>query len=201
MVIGITGGIGSGKSVVSRVLRCNGCRVYDCDSAAKRLMSESESIRKDIIGCVGLGAYTDDGNLDKAYLASKIFNDSDLRLAVNGIVHSAVKKDIERKISELFTPFFIESAILASSGLAELCEKIWLVDAPFDVRVKRVMERDHLDEEDVLKRIETQKKESEALPKDKIVILMNDGTSPLLIKLLENIGKHNNIETLCLKKF
>ena len=189
-IIGITGSIGSGKSVVSRILRCNGFHVYDCDYEAKQLMVTSPQIREALIDCAGEETYHPDGTLNRYYLASCIFSDDSLRLRVNKIVHSAVRESLGYSFSSLkpklanskttFQPYFIESAILATAELVGFCDSIWLIDAPRKVKIKRVMHRDNLSEEDVIVRLNVQAEELSLLPFSKTTTIINDGYTSLL---------------------
>lgn len=192
--IGITGGIGSGKSVVSRFLRCNGFRVYDCDYEAKRLM-HGDKIRKEIISLLGEKSYSPSGKLNKSFLAEKLFGDISIREAVNRIVHQEVLNDVIDKSVGKEGLFFIESAILISAGLASYCEKIWIVDAPLSVKMQRISMRDNLSAEEIEKRIQSQQEEFSLLlnhrDADKI---KNDGNQPLIQQIInllnQNIKKY-----------
>ena len=191
--IGITGGIGSGKSVVSRVLRCNGLVVYDCDSEAKIIMVKDKFVKESLIKKLGKDIYTSSGELNRGKLANIIFTDSALRTYVNSIVHEAVRKDIEEKRKRHEGKFFIESAILASSGLVTMCNTVWLVTAPLEERINRVMKRDKSEFASVMQRVSSQEKEMESLPDEKVVIIDNDCHSALLPEIFKLINKqiHN----------
>ena len=187
--IGITGGIGSGKSVVSRILRCNGFVVFDCDYEAKKIMIQNPEVKKKLTSAFGIDVYLPSGEIDRQRMAQLIFNNSSKREIVNSIVHEAVKKEILnlRKITR--SEFFIESAILASSGIESYCNKIWIVTTSEKERIQRVIKRDGLTEKEVLKRIESQKKELTFLPKCKITYFENDDEHPMLIKVLQQTDK------------
>ena len=132
--VAITGGIGSGKSVVSRLLRVEGYPVYDCDSQAKRIMDNDAEIQRQLQNAFG-------ENLRK----------------LNAIVHPAVIADIKKwSVAEQKDLVFVETAILRESGMETLVDEVWVVDAPKDIRVARVMVRNNMPEEDVRKRIESQ---------------------------------------------
>jgi len=155
MIIGITGGIGSGKSTIVTEIARRGYAVYDCDREAKRIIAEDAAVRKAIIDLLGEEAFTHvQGTKDKgqgityntAYVAQRVFDDPALLERLNGIVHPAVKKDILSFTPSLlhsFTPLFVESAILFEAGLDALCEGIVIVDAPEEVRIARVIARDY----------------------------------------------------------
>ena len=137
MIIGITGGIGSGKSTIAQELAKRGFVVYDCDREAKRIIAEDSEVKKAIIGLLGEEAFVD-GRYNTAYVSQRVFADKALLDQLNAIVHPAVKNDILAK-----QPDFVESAILYEAGMDTLCVKVIAVDAPEDVRVARTIERDY----------------------------------------------------------
>lgn len=197
VIIGITGGIGSGKSVVSRVLRLNGLMVYDCDSEAKILMENDTQLKAGLRNVLGPETYLNNGHLNKPLISSKIFSDKETRQKVNALVHEAVRKHFLIKASQCHGKVaFCESAILASSHFDQLCSKIWLIEAPEKVRVERVKFRDNHTEEEIMLRIASQQKEFDVFPEDKLIRICNDGTSPLLPHILQLITPflpHKNI--------
>ena len=138
-MIGITGGIGSGKSTIAKALAQRGYRVYDCDQEAKRIITENQSVRAAIIDLLGQEAFIG-GQYNTAYVAQRVFAEPKLLQSLNAIVHPAVMQDIENNSHDLL---FVESAILQESGLSRLCDKIIVVEAPTDVRVQRVIARDY----------------------------------------------------------
>lgn len=192
LTIGIAGGIGAGKSIVSRVLRCNGFPVYDCDFEAKLIMVKDREVKGILQQELGDDIYYPDGNLNRAKLSSILFSDINVRIFVNSIVHNAVKRDIEHKRKDIQGLFFIESALLASSGLDESCNRIWLVEVPIEERIKRIGIRDSLCENEIMKRIESQRDEQILLKMKKTIILENDNRSPLLPFILRLTDKLNN---------
>ena len=146
MTIGITGGIGSGKSTIAHELAQRGYTVYDCDREAKRIITENPEVRKAIIDLLGEEAFAH-GTYNTAYVAQRVFENSSLREALNAIVHPAVGKDILQR-----QPDFIESAILFESGLNRLCDKVIVIDAPEAIRIARTLNRNY----DVRARIRAQ---------------------------------------------
>lgn len=190
-VIGITGGIGSGKSVVSRILRLQGYEVYDCDSEARLIMERSAEIRESLIGRFGNEAVNHEGSLNRRHIADKVFGNPEELKWLNSIVHKAVRGDVARRRElksegdfslpdDATAPLFVESAILATSGLAGMCSEIWLIDAPEDVRLERAMGRDGASREEIIRRMEAQKKETEALAEYRVCRIDNSGGSSLL---------------------
>lgn len=162
-LIGITGGIGSGKSVVSRILRLRGEAVYDCDLEAKRIMDESEEVLTALNERFGDKVCPVGGPINRKALSRHVFGNDEHRLWLNSLVHRLVRVDIILWQNQFeksgASTVFVESAILASSGLAAICDEIWIVTAPEEERIERVKGRDGLDEEDIRKRIESQKEE------------------------------------------
>lgn len=161
--IGITGGIGSGKSVVSRILRLRGDAVYDCDLEAKRIMDESEEVLTALQERFGDEVCPIGGPINRSNLARHVFGSDEHRLWLNSLVHRLVREDIavwrEQLAKSGIEVCHVESAILATSHLAEMCDEIWIVTAPEDQRIARVSSRDGLDEMQIRKRIESQEEE------------------------------------------
>lgn len=188
MIIGITGGIGSGKSVIARQLRQMGYEVYDTDSEAKRIIVEDATVREQITVLFGPEAYKD-GVYQTAFVAQQVFADKTLLARLNAIVHPAVRQDILRKFrssegSEVL--FFIECAILYTAHLDELCDKVVVVTAPEEVRLARTIARDHSDIDKVRARMRAQNVEEDIRRAD--IIINNDGNTPIPI-LCEQILK------------
>ena len=153
----ITGGIGSGKSVVSRLVGVMGYPTYDCDSEAKRLMNESPELKAKLCELLGNDAYDVTGCIDRAYVASRIFSDKALLAQMNAIVHPAVRSDIQRWCKEQSDAVaFVETALLDESGLGADADAVWVVDAPLQLRVERVMSRSNLSRIEVEARIASQ---------------------------------------------
>ncbi|MCP9611842.1 dephospho-CoA kinase [Coprobacter tertius] len=186
VTIGITGGIGSGKSLVSRFIRLCGYPVYDTDIKARKLMEESVTIRSGLTGLLG-DVYT--GNtLDRAQVASAIFGNDDLRKQVNSIVHPVVRQDFEEWTLTRNKEFvFLESAILFESGLEQLLDKVWTVTAPVELRITRVMNRNRCTREDVLARIEAQMDEEEKCRRADVIIY-NDDCSAVIPQILAQLS-------------
>jgi len=144
MIIGITGGIGSGKSTIAQELARRDFAVYDCDREAKRIISENKDVQQAIIELLGEEAFVE-GTYNTAYVARRVFEDKELLEHLNQIVHPAVKEDIRAKSEELRVKscLFVESAILYEAGLDTLCDKVIVVDAPEEVRIARTIARDY----------------------------------------------------------
>lgn len=178
---GITGGIGSGKSVVCRILRLNGYPVYDCDSEARRLMETEEEVIESLTDLLGKDIYLSGNRLDRKLMADILFADKRLLDEVNMIVHSAVRRDLLKYVErQTDRHVFCESAILASSGIAEYCTDVWLVDAPTEVRIARVEQRSRLSADEIFRRMKAQEKEFNILTGLEVMHIHNDGTSAIL---------------------
>ena len=179
-VIGVTGGIGSGKSVVSRLLRLMDVPVYDCDSEAKRLMCESPVIREALIGAVGSDVYDTAGRLDRAYLASYMFGNAERVAMVNRIVHPVVRADFKEWAQRTGRAIVaVESAILFEAGMEADVDAVWVVSAPEDVRLQRAVRRDDSNEEAVRNRMRSQLNELEYLERADSVVY-NDARHSLI---------------------
>lgn len=191
MNIGICGGIGSGKSVVSRILRLRGEAVYDCDLEAKRIMDSSDEVLDALTARYGESVCPPGGPICRPELARRIFGSDEERLWLNGLVHRLVREDVECRHAAMMADgrdrCFVESAILASSGLAAMCAEVWLVTASDDVRVARVMQRDSLSEEAIQSRIRSQQEEMRLLEATGIPIrtIDNTGVVPILSLIQE----------------
>lgn len=138
MKIAVTGGIGSGKSFVCRLIERRGFQIYNCDDAAKRIMASSEKVRSALISTVGENVYSN-GILNKAVLTSFLLKSTENAGKINRIVHPVVAEDF---ISSGLN--WMECAILFSSGFNQFVDKIICVTAPLDVRIKRIMKRDNI---------------------------------------------------------
>ena len=159
--VGITGGIGSGKSTVCRMLAERGVALYDADSRAKELMSTSESLRKALIENFGAETFTAEG-LNRQYLAERVFNDAEQLRLLNSLVHPAVLADFEAWAEEQDGHYVVfESAILFEAGLENRVDAVVAVMAPESLRVERVMARDGHTKEQVMARIKSQMSDDE----------------------------------------
>lgn len=178
MIIGITGGIGSGKSTIAKQLRKMGYAVYDTDSEAKRLIMEDAGLRQQIEQLFGKEVYQD-GVYQTALVAQRVFADRSLLTQLNAIVHPAVKADILRWAENMNHPTlcFVECAILYQAGFDELCDKVIVVTAPEDVRLARAVARDHSTIEKVRARMRAQEVEKDIERAD--LIVNNDGKTEI----------------------
>lgn len=199
--IGITGGIGSGKSVVSQLLEIMGIPIYDSDTEAKRIIHTHPDVRKELCGLVGNELFQNN-ELDRQLLAAYLFGQPEHARQVNQIVHPKVKEDF-RQWASLFSPnkiVGIESAILLEAGFKEEVDSIIMVYAPLEVRIERAIKRDHAAREQIIKRIEAQMSD-EAKRGQADFILLNDGKTaliPQVLRLISLLSKNNHY--LCPQK-
>jgi len=178
--VGITGGIGSGKSVVSDLISLMGVPVYNADAESKRIVNEDTEVRVGLLSLFGTAIYGADGQLDKQMLAGQIFTSKEHLLQVNGIIHPAVARDFFAW-SKLQTTSIvaIESAILFDSGFCRLVDVTINVSAPADQCLTRVMLRDGLSLQQVRNRMDNQMTDAERNSLADYSIL-NDGIHPLI---------------------
>lgn len=142
-IVGLTGGIGSGKTTVAKVFNELGIAVYIADDEAKALMNRSKVIKRKLINLFGEQAYTDN-ELNRPFIADKIFHDKSLLEKMNGIVHPKVGQHFNRWVKNQKGPYVLkESAILFETNGHKNCDFTILVTAPMDLRIKRVIERDN----------------------------------------------------------
>lgn len=182
--IAITGGIGSGKSFVCRMLAERGIEIYDCDAAAKRLMRTSRELRTKLTGLVGSNVY-DGERLNKPVMAQFLLSSDENQRAVNAIVHPAVGEDFLRSGMK-----WMECAILFESGFDKLVDYKICVVAPLEIRLQRIMQRDGLTRQKAMEWISKQMPQEEVSSKCDFVIV-NDGVADLQqqIENLNNIIK------------
>lgn len=181
MIIGITGGIGSGKSVIAKQLRRMGYAVYDTDSEAKKLILEDKEVRRQIEQLFGSEVYAH-GVYQTAWVAQQVFADKSLLAKLNTIVHPAVKADILRWNTSLRNTspnnlMFVECAILYQAGLDTLCDKVVAITASEDIRIQRVIARDHSTIDQVRARMRAQNAEQFLQRAD--IVINNDGYIPV----------------------
>jgi dephospho-CoA kinase len=156
MVVGLTGGIGSGKSTVAKMLEELGVPVYNSDIEAKNLMVTSKVLKRKIVALLGEQSYSKN-ELNREYIASLVFNDRALLQKLNEIVHPAVRKHFIKWSKKQDHPYVVqETALLFENGSNYLYDKTILVTAPKDIRVARIVARDGSTKQQVLQRIQNQ---------------------------------------------
>ena len=188
-LIAITGGIGSGKSVVARMVQVMGYNVYDCDSRAKALMVNDPEVRRQLIEAFGQETYHADGSINRNYLSEVAFANDELRCKLNSIVHPATALDMRRWANEQCCNgaalAFVETALLHTAGLDSQVDEVWHVTAPVEVRVKRVIARSCLTAEQVRSRIASQAAEEEITAHEHVIV--NDGDTALMPQVIQLI--------------
>lgn len=169
--VAITGGIGSGKSKVVELLAQRGVAAYDSDSRAKALMASSPELREQIIECFGPAAY-DGEEVNRLYLAERVFNDKEALTKLNAIVHPAVMADFERWAEgEEGNYVVMESAILFEAGLEGSFDATVSVMAPEELRLERAMKRDGATEEQIRERMRNQLSDEERCDRSTFAIV------------------------------
>ncbi|SEF99413.1 dephospho-CoA kinase [Halpernia humi] len=194
-LIGLTGGIGSGKTTVARIIEDNGFPVYFSDIRAKNLVNENEFLREEIKGFLGEKAYDENGKYDTKYVSAKVFADSQLLEKLNNAIHPAVKLDFENWRSLQTAPMiFKETALLFELGIDKECDASLLVTAEDNMRIKRVMDRDGKTYREVENILEKQMPEKDKIKKADYVIYNNmtlenlqEATEEVLNKILKEM--------------
>ncbi len=193
--LGITGGIGSGKTSVCRVFNVLGIPFFSTDPEARKIMESDPEIIKRINSIAGKNLYTN-GSLDRTALASIIFNNNSLLKKVNTLVHPLVFENFEKWQKEQDAPYVImEAAILFESGASKLVDKVATVVAPLEERLDRVIQRNNLTREQILERIRNQMDDESRIKLSDYVIhnSENDMIIPAILKIHEDILKNNKV--------
>lgn len=181
--VGITGGIGSGKSTVCTIFEVLGIPVYNADQRAKELINNDKLIRQKIIKLLGEAAYNDQG-YNREYVAANVFNNPEKLQMLNAIVHPAVGLDAAKWFANQYAPYALqEAALLVENGSYKLLDYLISVTAPEEIRVQRVMARDGVSWEQVQQRMKNQLPQAE---KDKVAdfIIDNSGNSSLVKQVI-----------------
>jgi dephospho-CoA kinase len=193
MIIGLTGGIGSGKSTVAKLLETMGAVVYNSDERAKQLYINS-SVKLEIVKLLGENAYLSSNELNRKYVADKVFSDNALLNQLNNIIHPAVKKDFNQFIQSYpdHTIIIKESALLFETGIFKELDFTILVTSTIEIKIERVMKRNSLQREEVIKRIAAQWPDEKKIPLADYVIV-NDNCHSLIqqaTQLITQLNKH-----------
>ena len=187
-LIGLTGGIGSGKSTVAGLFRTLGIPVYESDVRAKLLMNENKEVKEQILKLFGHDAYSNDQELNRSWVASKVFSDPSLLKQLNAIVHPGVYNDLKQWANEELqraAPYLLqESAILFEEDLLSGLQAIILVVAPETTRISRVMKRDNSTEEQIRHRMKFQWPDEKKIPLSDFIIY-NDGERSLISQVMD----------------
>ncbi len=170
MIVGLTGGIGSGKSAVAKMFSNLGVPVYESDRQAKRLMQSSKKLRKAIIGLLGSEAYNEK-KLNRPHIAKMVFDNPARLSKLNAIVHPAVRKHFLKWAKKKESPYVIqETAIMFENGLQDFYDKVILITAPKELRLQRILKRDQTSKEDILTRMGAQWDDAKKIPLSDFVI-------------------------------
>ena len=192
--IGITGGIGSGKSYVCEIFRHLGVPVFNADFQAKELMNNDCEVKQNLIKTLGINTISNDGSLNKKFIAEAIFNDNSLLQEVNKIVHPATLNAFNNwALTTKSNYVLLESAILFESKSNEVTDAVITVTAPSLLRIQRVIKRDGLTKQQVLLRMSRQWSEKEKKEKADYIIVNNE-KKMLLPQILK-------IHTLIIEKY
>lgn len=198
MVTGICGGIGSGKSVVSRLLRLRGYEVYDCDKEARGIMASSREIREAMENRWPAMDIYAGGEMDRAKVAAIVFADAAERAWLDSMVHGRVTEHLAAWIAARSgEKVYVESAILFSSGLWRMCDDVWEVTAPENLRVSRIMARSGMNAAQAADRIEAQRGEETHPARRNVTIhdIVNDDLHSLLREVELAQKDENKINT------
>lgn len=194
--IGLTGGIGSGKSTVARIFETLGIPVYYADDAGKKLMNENEALKALIQQHFGKDTYSN-GELNRRHLSSLVFNNPEKLALLNSIVHPATIKDAEEWMSRQVAPYAIkEAALIFESGSQEHLDKVIGVYAPAAIRISRVMQRDNASREEVISRMNRQINEEIKMRLCDYVVINNEQelVIPQVIAIHETLCKENQLQ-------
>ena len=192
--VGLTGGIGSGKSTVSKILISKGFSVYNSDNRAKWLMNNNDNLKSNIISIFGNKAYLK-GSLNRKYLSAKVFNDSLKLKALNNLVHPLVAIDFKNWLLDQKSKDFVfkEAAILIESGAYKEMDKIIVLSCPENIRLERVLKRDGNSPELVKKRMQNQISETEKINHADFVVKNNGSKSDLVLEVELVISELKNL--------
>ncbi|HRG32956.1 MAG: dephospho-CoA kinase [Saprospiraceae bacterium] len=185
IIVGLTGGIGSGKSTVADIFKTLGIPCYNSDIQARVLMEQERSLIENIKALLGEEAYTEDGRLNRKFIASKVFTDNTLLLKLNHLVHPMVHQDFNHWMTLQNSPYVIkESALLPATLSSQPVDFVVLVEAPTNLRIQRVMDRDKLTESEVKSRLKNQSS-SKIYKNCADFIVLNDGKKPCIPQVLK----------------
>lgn len=182
-VIAVTGGIGCGKTIVSRIVSAMGYDIYDCDSRAKALMDKDEGIKHAL--CMQIHPEAVKGGvIDRNLIAKIVFADDEMLATINDIVHGAVRADLAMWLSVCKEAgkavALVETAILYESGLDAMVDEVWNVEAPEKLRIARVMARNGIGRDEAALRVEAQKRSHVMKQHACVRHIVNDGLKPVL---------------------
>jgi dephospho-CoA kinase len=179
--IGLTGGIGSGKSIIAKVFsQLFDIPIYNADNRAKYLMQNNFQLKNELITLLGVQTYLENNTLNRKFIADKIFNNSELLEKVNNLVHHQVGLDYNLWLKAQNSPYILhEAAILIESGFHKKMDHLITISAPQEIRIQRVQKRDKLSSEQILQRMKKQITDAEREQASQFVII-NDGNASII---------------------
>ncbi|MBC6679130.1 dephospho-CoA kinase [Zhenpiania hominis] len=194
-VIGLTGGIGTGKSTASEYLRKQGFSIIDADRISREIVEPGTLLLKELEKNFGSGIIKDDGTLDRKALAAIVFSDKEKKSRLDGLMHGHILDEIERKISESQSGegrgIIVDAPLLFETGLEKKCDQVWLITADEKLRILRVCERDGMDPEEVRARIQNQMADEEKKERAHRIVDNSGSKEALLAQLAELIEAEN----------
>lgn len=193
-VVCITGGMGSGKTYVAKVFEALGYPVYYSDDKAKQMYFLPE-IKKQVLELLGADAYINENEINKKFIASKIFSNKNLLSKVNTIIHTAIKQDFEKfiQLNKDKKIVFKESALIFEAGLQNSCDKIILITAPLELKIKRIQQRNSISKEEILNRLQHQSDDDQKKLNSHFIIV-NDEKQPMIpqiVTILKQLKLYN----------
>ena len=192
MIVGLTGGIGTGKSTVAKLFELLGAKIFNSDENAKEQYFVPE-IKQQVIHLLGKECYSDEKTLNRKHISNKIFSDTTLLKKLNAIIHPAVIKDFKDFANSHLDKLIIkESALLFEVGLDKELDKVILVTSPLELRIERIMKRDGLSREEIQNKIKSQLSDEEKLKLTDLVI-KNDEKEFLITQSLAMFNKLNHV--------
>lgn len=192
IIIGITGGIGSGKSHICSIISSLGFPVYNCDAEAKKLMKTNKHITNSLKQLIGEGSYDQEGNLNKHIIAQFLFANEENAHKINSIVHPEVKEDFRSWASAQSADLiFMESAILFESGFNDVVDKVITITASLETRIERTIRRDNTTKEQVIARMNQQMQDEERIRLSDYIISnnTNDNAEQQIKTIIETLSK------------
>lgn len=194
-VIGLTGGIGTGKSTASEYLRKQGFSIIDADRISREIVEPGTLLLKELEKNFGSGIIKDDGTLERKALAAIVFSDKEKKSRLDGLMHGHILDEIERKISESQSGegrgIIVDAPLLFETGLEKKCDQVWLITADEKLRILRVCERDGMDPEEVRARIQNQMADEEKKERAHRIVDNSGSKEALLAQLAELIEAEN----------
>ncbi len=195
-VIGITGGIGSGKSLIASICIKMGYPVFDSDQEAKRIIANSPVVRQEIIDLFGEKSFFSDGRYNTTYISEIVFQNTEKLVGLNQIIHPRVRENFQQFVNDSNSDLvFGEAAILYESGAHKNYDNLILVTAPLETRISRCMQRDNLSRDQILEKVNKQWTDEEKMKFNPLVIL-NDGQTPVVEQIEAVITKLLNDKRL-----